>query len=339
MAGPNATESPLEVAADTAGMRAIEVFSLLASETRLAIMLALWEAFDPFAEGKWDPQSEANVVSFSDLRERVGMPDSGKFNFHLGKLTGQFVEQTPDGYKLLPAGNKIVRTVIASAGFEETELAPTEIDLACPNCGNPTAVAYQKQRVYWVCTACEGDITVGEWHPSGVLAAWISHPAILSHRTPEAIRMARETGVHHEFAQFAAGVCPWCMGQVESTLHVCDDHDPGADDVCRACGRQWECAARFVCTICKLNPQVDLQRHSEHNPSVIAFYREHGINLNDLDMETLRRLEALRADADHDSVSTDPPRVRVTFRREGDELQLTYDEELNVVAVTRETTP
>jgi len=47
MANSNPTESPLEAAADFTGSHAVDAFKLLGNETRLAILLALWEAYDP----------------------------------------------------------------------------------------------------------------------------------------------------------------------------------------------------------------------------------------------------------------------------------------------------
>jgi len=63
-----------------------DAFSLVANETRMDVLKALWEADGP--------------RSFSALRERVGVRDSGQFNYHLGKLVGHFVRKTADGYRL-----------------------------------------------------------------------------------------------------------------------------------------------------------------------------------------------------------------------------------------------
>ena len=59
----NPTNSPLEAAAGVAGTDATEAFGLLANETRLAILLALWEAKEPEK-----PRSE-QAVPFSELYE------------------------------------------------------------------------------------------------------------------------------------------------------------------------------------------------------------------------------------------------------------------------------
>lgn len=113
-------DSPLEAAAGVAGPRAIEAFSLLGNETWLSILLALWEVHEPFAED--------NAVPFSELRDRVGMHDSGQFHYHLDKPAGHFVEKTDDGYELRHAGRQLVGTVIAGTGIEEPTLEPTELD-------------------------------------------------------------------------------------------------------------------------------------------------------------------------------------------------------------------
>lgn len=66
-----------------AGLSPDDAFGLLGNETRLAILQALGDAADP--------------LSFSELRDRVWVSDSGQFNYHLDQLTGPFVGQTDEG--------------------------------------------------------------------------------------------------------------------------------------------------------------------------------------------------------------------------------------------------
>ncbi|WP_433633396.1 DUF7347 domain-containing protein [Halomicrococcus sp. NG-SE-24] len=148
-----ATDSPLEAAAGAAGPRAIEAFATLGNETRLAILLALWEAYDPFAK--------ANTIPFTELRKRVGMRDGSQFNYHLQQLVGHFIRKTDDGYELNRGGLQFVQTVIAGTGIEEQTLESTELDRgtgalasvtgswsSCRRCGAPTAVTYQDRELY-----------------------------------------------------------------------------------------------------------------------------------------------------------------------------------------------
>jgi len=75
---------------------AAETFSLLSDETRVRILVALSQAAD-------DP------VSFSDLRSRVGVDDSGQFNYHLDRLCERLVTKTDDGYLLTDSGEAVAR--------------------------------------------------------------------------------------------------------------------------------------------------------------------------------------------------------------------------------------
>ncbi|MFB6198976.1 MAG: hypothetical protein ABEI52_12035, partial [Halobacteriaceae archaeon] len=67
MSERHSPDSPL--GAVTTGERATQAFELLSDETRLAILVALWEAFEPFDGG--------NSLRFSELRSRVPSTDSG----------------------------------------------------------------------------------------------------------------------------------------------------------------------------------------------------------------------------------------------------------------------
>lgn len=334
MSDADPPDSSPSLAADPADPRGSEAFSVLGSETRLAILLALWEASDPFAEDTWDP-TQGNTVSFSELRELVGLRDSGQFNYHLGQLEGLFVEQTEDGYQLLPAGNKVVRTIVSLAGFEDVSLEPTEIDIPCSLCNAPTAIAYKHQRLYHVCTECDGSIALGDKHPSGVLDGWIGlDPPAMTQRETEAIYTAAITKVFHLFAMRSGGICPWCSGEVETTLHVCDAHDPETNGTCPNCGRHSEWTSRTVCSVCKHTSQASLSELSLHHPAVISFYWEHGFELGVDDFETVTVHTNISEDANEDLVSRNPPRVRVTHSHQADGIQLTYDEELSVIEVT-----
>lgn len=114
---PNAAEPPIEAAAGTAGRAAIQAFSTLGNGTRSAILLALWEAYEP--------SGAENAVSFSELRARVGLAVSGQFNYHLDELAGHFVDARPDGYVLRRPGRLIVQAVIAGAGLHEHAQPPS----------------------------------------------------------------------------------------------------------------------------------------------------------------------------------------------------------------------
>lgn len=334
MTEANATRSPLEAAAEVAGPRAIEAFALLGNETRLAILLALWEAYEPFPGGEWDPTG-GNAMPVSELQDRVGIDDSDDLADHLAKLEGQFVERDAGGFYLLTEGKNIVQNIIATVGLEEPGFEETDVDLDCWLCGAPSAITYQDGRIYHVCTQCEGGLSLGKEHPSGVLNAWKTNPTALHGRSPEEIFEATFTDLWYAFDSLIGGICPECSGKVEISTEPCDDHNPVDDEPCPACGRVAPAVARFVCTSCKQISQSDFDTFAHFHPAVVGFAWKYGIELGYgiWDSETVAWLQHLWDDVDEEVVSTEPVRVRVTFGYEDDEVQLTFDDELDVVSV------
>lgn len=325
MADASVSDSPLEAAAGAASPRAIEAFSTLANETRLSILLALWEAYEPFAE--------ENAVTFSELRELVGVRDSGQFNYHLDKLTGHFIEKTDNGYELRRAGLQLVRTVVAGAGLTEPSLEATEIDDECTLCGAPTAISYRDEHLYHFCTQCDGYFGAQWNQPSGVLAVLELDPSGLENLHPEDMLHAAATTAYQTFESSVEGVCDACSGPMKRSLHVCPDHD--SEGVCDSCGREPAVIARFHCPVCKSHHQLPPYLIVAQHPAVIAFYHERGVSLQYEvdDFEGERQRRQLLKSHDQTLIAEDPPRIRVLIEYDADELQLTLDEELNVIDI------
>ena len=83
-----------------------ENLALLSDERRVAIVREL-------AAAGAVPGSPV-TISFSELLERVGIRDSGQFNYHLGRLRGRFVDRTDEGYRLTPTGAALGETILGS---------------------------------------------------------------------------------------------------------------------------------------------------------------------------------------------------------------------------------
>ncbi|MEZ3115711.1 hypothetical protein RYH80_07250 [Halobaculum sp. MBLA0147] len=94
------------------------VFALLSDETRVDIVAALAAA--DATGGETDEDDGASGLRFSTLRHRVGVADSGRFNYHLGRLRGTLVERAEERYVLTPAGRRVARTLVAPAANEES---------------------------------------------------------------------------------------------------------------------------------------------------------------------------------------------------------------------------
>lgn len=114
------TEDPFGEESGDATSRAADALAAVANEHRLAVLRELAAADDP--------------LPFSELRERVGIADTGLFNYHLRELCGRFVRQTDGRYELGHAGERVV----LAAGDLDPEGASAlaaGTDGACPVCG------------------------------------------------------------------------------------------------------------------------------------------------------------------------------------------------------------
>lgn len=318
--------SPLAAVDDTAGTEVIEAFKCLASEHRLAILLALWEEYEPF--------QEKNTVPFSVLRQKVGMRDKGRFHYHLRQLTDRFVERTDAGYRLRPAGLQIVQTVIAGVGITDLELEATAVERECNLCGCETRAAYRDGKLFWVCVGCDGLFEIDEF-PEGALAGWEFNPAGFTDRNPaEAQNAATSQSV---MQSAVAGVCDVCMGPMDGWLDACTTH--AGDGVCSHCGFRDAAVARFRCRVCKRHHQMVPRWLVLEHPAVVALYYENGVALQYEVGEANQPRRELNFQAFHDQelVSTDPPLVRVTVEYDGDGLELVIDDELSIVELVEDT--
>lgn len=327
MSDTGSTESSLEAAAGTADSDAADTFEILADETRLAILLALWEEYDPH---------EDDNVSFSRLFERTGYKDRGNFSYHLEKLEGTFVKQHAErgGYELSTPGLKIVRAVIAGTGVENATLEASEIDQACPLCGASTVVSYRDGLVLWSCTECDG-VAPEEIETDGALGLVQFEPAGLDNWTPEELQAASMLAAHQKARSLFNGLCPTCSSPVDGWLQCCPDHDQNG--VCDHCGIQYEVLSSFQCRTCEEYGVPSPRLLALFHPTVVAFYEDHGVStrLQASDFEGAKRVHSLVDDHELNVVSADPPRVTVTASIDGDEVRLTFDEAVNVIDVIR----
>lgn len=328
MADANRAEPRWEADAGPAGEHVSEAFALLGNETRLNILLAIWEAQIPLAED--------NTVPFSRLFDRVDCDDRGTFSYHLQQLEGQFINQHTErgGYELSIPGLKLVRTIIAGTGVKDATLAPTEITQPCPLCGAPTEITYRDEVVFLLCTGCEG-MAPGKADVDNVLLGNYLEPAGLDDRSPEELHAASVTASLRRARTLFNGLCPTCSGPVTGRLECCPDHDPTGG--CEKCGMRIGAWVHFQCRVCKHYAVPDPKWLAMFHPAVVAFYDAHGISIRVQadDFESARRVYGLIYDHDLEVLSADPSRVSVTASIDGDEVRLTLNVTARVVDVQR----
>lgn len=329
---PSASESPLDAAAGTTTTHVTDAFKLLSDETRLAILLALWDEHDPLRTD--------DSVNFSELYDRVGASDSGNFTYHLNKLVGHFVEEAADGYRLRNAGLKIVQATIAGAGLEERTLPSTETEMSCHRCGARVEISYENEYLYHICTECEGNTgrNFPKERPVGTLMMFDFDPSGLADRTPGEVFVAGTIKSLREFGSLLRGICPECSGPVEESVHICEDHEAPPGEACRSCGTRDEVRVRYVCSVCKHGDSYPVHAAIYDHPAVVAFCYEHGIedtySLDD--PEACGELWSHLLNREYTLVSKTPVRIRIGVPGDGETLHLTLDENLTVIETTQE---
>lgn len=321
--GPPATS--IESVVETVGSGVTEAFALLADETRLAILLTLWEAYEP--------RSDA-VLSFSELFDRVEYEDRGNFNYHLGELVGTFVTKVPEGgYQLAEPGLSVLQAVVGGIDADESAFGPSEIDQRCPLCGGVTAVGYQHRHVYWKCTACPGIVPDDEAIP-GFLGAIKFDPAGVTGRSPDQIKAASRVAERYREGCFFDGLCPTCSGPVDARLDHCTDH--GSDGICPHCRRRFSTRVAFRCRVCRDHSTTSLLHVAKLHPAVSAFFESRGVSTRYRADATPKgpHIETMVDNFDLEQVAADPVRVRVTASYDGDAVAVTFGEAGEVVEVS-----
>lgn len=266
-------------------------FWLLSDETRIDILRALWEVSN-------DP------LSFTELRERVGNPNSGQFNYHLGKLREHFVSKGEDGYTLTQAGREVVRAVLAGSLTSQPYMGAAPIDGHCPECGASLIVRYDEYGIV-ECSECSSTVMWNEFPPAG-----------LAERSPGDVAVAFDKWTRNRFHLAMEGICPNCA--CEMTVENLDGPDGEHP------------STKHQCQNCKYEARVPLFGHVIRHPAVVSFFYEHGIDIANLPYWEFR---ILARDFDETVLTTDPWAASVTVKSDDARLRLTLNEQLEVTDI------
>jgi DNA-binding transcriptional ArsR family regulator len=264
-------------------------FGLLASDLRVAILRALGEGGDG--------------QTFSELRERVGEQDSGKFNYHLGKLVGSFVTRGDDGYALSLAGRQVYGAIRSGAYTADATIEPFALAGPCPMCGAPELTAeYDKEVARLSCPDC--DVWRNEFS---------FPPGTLDQFEPEELPHAFDRWMRATVQKVLQGFCSNCGGRVAGRLERTPDAPMPA-------------VAVFACDRCgdelRSSPAIPVF----FTPTAVSFFADHGV-----DVFTDPSWRYVTPDDELDvSVAEDSLTAAVTVTRDGDKLTATVDEDVTV---------
>lgn len=236
-------------------LAAEEAFRLFSHELRTGILLALWNA----------PEFR---LSFSELQDEVGERDSGKFNYHLSKLVGQFVGHVDDEYELLYPGHRVIDAIRSGMLHRSAEIEPIDVSGECPACESSLEFEYSEYIVAISCSECDEPVLEFAFDPAGVVD-----------RTPEEIVAAFDERTRSLWRLALAGVCPVCSGDVRiepsktagrsaDIEHFGDTHPVVASLDCRQCsfysfppvGTALLAETDFVCTLSREGVDVHERR-------------------------------------------------------------------------------
>lgn len=297
-----------------------EAFVALGNEVRVQALQVLGQAESP--------------LSFTELRERVGIEDPGQFNYHLDKLRGHFIRQVGDKYALRETGSRVVQAVLSGSVTGTASLEPTPLEAPCPYCGASIQIQFAEERVLARCTQCPGtyagsqtDARFLEEAPHGTIGFFLLPPAGLHDRTPREILDAAVEWTYLEILALANGICSRCSSRVEQNFNVCEDHD-AATGVCGNCNRRHAVLVDYDCTNCtKVEERIPIGLHLLSKTELQSFASNLGINLTRPSWED----NSFLVGYEERDLKSDQFVVRLIYVIDGEQIELTVDEDLDVI--------
>ncbi|WP_232703465.1 ArsR/SmtB family transcription factor [Halobacterium wangiae] len=228
------TEPDFEATADAFGM--------LADPVRVEILATLW-------------QLESATVPYSELRDAVGLRDSGRFNYHLTKLTDHFVEKADDGYRLRPSGMVVLNAIYAGSYVDAPVRGGLDVGGECPTCGSALVGEYDAGMFRVSCGDCEDQLFMLSFPPRGV-----------TRRDDDELLDAVSIYTRAHTRRSNSGLCPFCGGAMAMSLVLDADSDLPLSTLvysdCANCGTENRSSVGFSVL--------------EH-PAVAGFLHEQGV--------------------------------------------------------------
>jgi len=277
-----------------------DLFSGVANEVRIDILRALWAA-------------APRPLSFSSLRSRVGLRDSGTFNYHLDVLCPAFVRRREGEYTLTHAGRQVMGAVVSGGLTDAADLTVGPVPAGdCIHCGGDLVARYDDGLVTVDCADCDG-----------LIIEMPLPPVAVPEDDPEALPRVFSRHVLTRTQTLARGFCARCRGRVGATLTGPTDDE--------SMTYRSELDVRFECRECGVRASLNVGAAVMDHPAVVSFLHEAGIDLRETYVWDVLPL----LDPEATVTSEDPFRLTLAVRRDGDVLELDLDETGSVVAHRR----
>ncbi|ERH09239.1 MAG: hypothetical protein J07HX64_00992 [halophilic archaeon J07HX64] len=230
-----------------------EAFAALGDETRLRILLELARVANERGVGAG--------LGFSELRQRVGVEDSGRFNYHLDKLSEGFITKRDGQYIPLGPTMEVASAIHVGTYSSDTGDHSTESDWNCPECGDRLLLRYTGEILFLRCERDDGYL-LAYGIPSGAFEGRsLDELAAVTY-----LRMMSEINIARQ------GICPQCWGHTRVSYPV----EPEAPPQLHAVGDAVQ--TRPVCDRCWLRYNVPPRAVVTSTPSVQSLLRRHGLD-------------------------------------------------------------
>lgn len=278
-------------------------FSDLGHEYRVDILHALIDA-------RREPSSSSGL-SFSELRERAGIDDSGQFNYHLDALRERFVVERDGEYHLTYSGDRVCCAVLSGSYQHSHARGPDPVDHRCPRheCSCQVAVVYDDGYLTIECTAGHELLQTG------------LPPGAVADRSPEDVLQIAHEHVQSHVTHLQQATCFKCFGHVNFTAPNANDLESESsyasyEGTCDRCGTEYSAPALLLA--------------SQH-PAVIDFCWKYDRNIMDTAVWLLPTvLDDIQVTAPHD----DSHAVNVAITIETDTLELSLDDSGTISSVS-----
>ncbi len=274
-----------------------ESFECLAHEVRMQTVRVLDEQ-GPLAHG--------------ELRERVGVDDSGRFNYHLQKLDGQFVRKGEEGYELTAAGRRVVGAVVSGSFTSDLEGKEVPSEAECFRCGGTLATHLEKGGANMTCMDCGQRLNSVD-----------IPPRVLEGCATADLHGLVDRWVKRRVSSVEYGFCHRCDGPVEDQLVLATGPETPRwlDDL------PVEAAVHQRCSRCGVEYHALVPGIAVLHPAAMGFHYDHGVDVRKTPMADLDWLQMGVTAVE----STDPLVVSVPMALDDETLVLEFDEEMALV--------
>jgi hypothetical protein len=290
---------------------ATDIFRLLADDTRVEILRAITIAQYELEEVGSGPAE----LAFSEVYDHVDVENTSKLSYHLGELTGVYLQKSDDGYSLSHAGERIARFIL-SGNYEQPDAFGSEpIAGTCVFCGERALEASLSQQFFDItCTACERQVMGQPVTPAQV-------------RTREEGALVQSVALQsaEDYRQIRRGLCPECGARV--TAEVVDLPEgplPDSDTFlvesdCEECLRQYNSPLTYSVA---------------YHPASVAFHWDRGIDVTAKGVWEFHE-HVYEGRWTSEQTETAPDEYEVVLRHEDDALRLYVDETATVTRTER----